>query len=602
MVEQLARMLSVNGFMPHGYCISWSPPLVATYVVSDSLIFLSYFSMPFALGYFARRRVDFPYRNLLWMFAAFIMACGITHLMGAVVLWVPLYGLDALLKAITAGISVVTAFVLWPMIPRALQLPSPAQLRAANEELRREVAERRRTEAALIAAKEAAEAATRVKSEFLANMSHELRTPLNAIIGFSEVLKDGLVGELGTTQKEYVQDIFTSGQHLLFLINDILDLSKIEAGHMELDPETASVDALLRDSLAVVRARAAARQLELTLAAPSLGDAVLDTRKTRQILYNLLTNAVKFTAAGGRVSLQARLVERSDIEGWRAQGPTGMLLPLARGETEEFLELAVEDGGIGIEEPDLPRLFRAFSQLDSSLARENEGTGLGLALVKRLTQLHGGTVAVDSTPGRGSRFLVWLPWRPASGPAPAQQAATPAAAEEQAPVLVIEDDDDAAELIRLHLAPEGLRVIRAADAAEGLAALAAQPVSLVILDLLLPDMDGWDLLSRIKQPDQPWSGVPVVIASIVADAKKGFALGAAEVLHKPYAREDLRRALERIGLLPVHQPTTVLVVDDDPQAVELAALQLADMNITVLRAYGGREGVDLALRDLPDML
>ena len=157
MIDELSRLLAVAGYLPHGYCISWSAPLVWTFVISDLLIFVSYFSMPVALVYFARQRKDFPYRWLLWLFAVFIMACGLTHLMGAVVLWLPMYGLDALLKAFTAFVSVITACVLWPLIPKALKLPSPAQLRRVNEELQGEIVERRRVEGELKLAKAVAE-------------------------------------------------------------------------------------------------------------------------------------------------------------------------------------------------------------------------------------------------------------------------------------------------------------------------------------------------------------------------------------------------------------------------------------------------------------
>ena len=157
MIDELSRLMSISGYLPHGYCISWSPTLLVTYVASDILIFLSYFSMPVAIGYFAQQRKDFPYRWLLWLFAAFIMACGATHLMGAIVLWQPMYGLDALLKAITAVVSVVTAIALWPLIPHALKMPSHDQLRRLNEELQREIVERKRVEEALRLAKEAAE-------------------------------------------------------------------------------------------------------------------------------------------------------------------------------------------------------------------------------------------------------------------------------------------------------------------------------------------------------------------------------------------------------------------------------------------------------------
>jgi len=253
------------------------------------------------------------------------------------------------------------------------------------------------------------ERASRMKSEFLATMSHELRTPLNAIIGFSEVLRDGLVGEMSTTQREYIGDIFSSGQHLLSLINDILDLSKVEAGMMALELETTALHNLLSNSLSIVKDKAAAHgiALELDIDEDS-GLLLLDVRKTKQIVYNLLSNAVKFSADGGRVILRARRVARSAVG--TLDGPRPVhAFALAQSEYEEFLEISVADSGIGIARENLGTLFQAFSQIDSSLARRFEGTGLGLVMVKRLSELHGGTVAVASAAGEGARFAAWLP-------------------------------------------------------------------------------------------------------------------------------------------------------------------------------------------------
>lgn len=250
------------------------------------------------------------------------------------------------------------------------------------------------------------------KSEFLANMSHELRTPLNAIIGFSEILKDGLVGELDEQQREYIGDIFTSGRHLLALINDILDLSKIEAGKMALDLEAVEIDELLTASLAIIREKATSHRIEVRFAVEAgSGPIRLDARKTKQIAYNLLSNAVKFTPDGGWIALRARRVDRGDVEQWTTSRPSRIQLPLPASEFSEFLEIAVEDSAMGIAPADAPRLFQPFSQVDASLARRYEGTGLGLAMVMKIAQLHGGTVALASEPGQGSCFIVWLPWR-----------------------------------------------------------------------------------------------------------------------------------------------------------------------------------------------
>ncbi len=275
----------------------------------------------------------------------------------------------------------------------------------------RDVTERKRFEHTLQEKNIELEHASRMKTEFLATMSHELRTPLNAIIGFSDALKDGLIGPMSGTQREYIGDIFTSGQHLLSLINDILDLSKVEAGMMALELEAVDLNSLLSNSLSIVREKAATQHISLELdMSKDLGVPLLDTRKTKQIVYNLLSNAVKFSANGGRVILRACRVARSTVGVlpgiWPVHG-----FPLADNEYGEFLEISVSDSGIGISKENMAKLFQAFSQIDSSLARKFEGTGLGLAMVKELAELHGGTVAVASMEGSGARFAVWLPLR-----------------------------------------------------------------------------------------------------------------------------------------------------------------------------------------------
>jgi hypothetical protein len=267
------------------------------------------------------------------------------------------------------------------------------------------------------------EDASRMKSEFLANMSHELRTPLNAIIGFSEVLHDGLAGAMNGRQGEFVETILGSGRHLLSLVNDILDLSKVESGQMTLDIEAVPVSSLFDNSLMLVREKAAARRIRLIADATLSPDSIrADARKVKQVVYNLLANAVKFTADGGHVSLHASRVSRADVG--RLSGPwKGRSLPLADNEFTEFLQISVTDSGIGIATGGLPRLFRAFSQIDGGLSRKFEGTGLGLALVKQFVELHGGTVAVESAVDEGSRFVVWLPVRALEEPALAPLAA-----------------------------------------------------------------------------------------------------------------------------------------------------------------------------------
>ncbi len=451
------------------------------------------------------------------------------------------------------------------------------------------------------------EDASRMKSEFLANMSHELRTPLNAIIGFSEVLRDGLIGEMTDQQRGFIGDIFGSGKHLLALINEILDLSKVEAGKMMLDLEPVLVSSLFVNCLSIVREKAATRRIRLEMdASEDLGSMQADARKVKQIVYNLLSNAVKFTPEGGQVTLRANRVARAEV-GQPSGCRTGRSFPLADNEFAEFLRISVTDSGIGISPEGLAHLFRPFSQIDSGLARKFEGTGLGLAMVKLLAELHGGAVAVESAPGEGSCFTVWLPLRaPEEGElTPASAPASPhiEALAEARTALIVEDDLKSADLIRLQLEAEGFTVLHAVSAEAALVLAVQQPLSLITLDIMLPDMDGWEFLSRLKQaPDL--RRIPVVIISIAADRNKGFALGAAAVMQKPISRLELYESLTDLGLFPVSQGHTlkVLVVDDDPKAVELIAVRVLGLASTVLRAYGGREAIETARRELPDLI
>ncbi|HEX6250302.1 MAG TPA: response regulator, partial [Gemmatimonadaceae bacterium] len=474
----------------------------------------------------------------------------------------------------------------------------------------RDVTERKRFEQALGQKNAELEDASRMKSEFLANMSHELRTPLNAIIGFSELLADGLVGDMTEKQRGFIGDIFSSGKHLLSLINDILDLSKVEAGKMMLDIESVQVASLFANSLSIVRERAAARQIHLSMDAPStLGSICADGRKVKQIVYNLLANAVKFTGERGEVTLRASHVTRAEVGApcttWAAR-----TFPLSENGFESFLRISVLDTGIGISRDELQHLFKPFNQIDSSLARKFEGTGLGLAMVKLLAELHGGTVAVESAVGEGSCFTVWLPMRndgemvralPPVTAAPVAAPAAPVASARTA--LVVEDDLKSAELIRVQLEAEGFHVLHAPTAEAALVFAMQQPLALITLDIMLPGMDGWELLNRLKGIPAV-THVPVVIISIVADRTRGFALGAAAVMQKPISRQDLYDSLVEVGLFVPSQATElqVLIVDDDPAAVELVALRFEGLASSVLRAYGGREAIDIARAAKPDLI
>jgi CheY-like chemotaxis protein len=331
---------------------------------------------------------------------------------------------------------------------------------------------------------------------------------------------------------------------------------------------------------------------------------MVDARKVKQIVYNLLSNAVKFTGDAGRVTLHAAKVARERVG--QLDGKPGRTFMPSENTFAEFLEISVTDSGIGIAAEDLEHLFKPFSQIDSGLARKFEGTGLGLAMVKLLADLHGGSVAVESEVGAGSRFTVWLPLRRLERKAPAVPRATvppPSPASDVRTAMVVDDDVVSADLIRIQLEAEGFTVLHALSAESALQLAARQPLTLITLDIALPRMDGWDFLTRIKKVPA-LRHVPVVIISILADFTKGFALGAAAVMQKPVTRKELYGSLAQLGLfLPSEgQTLTVLVVDDDPKAVELVAVRLAAIGASVLRAHGGEEAIDLARAELPGLI
>ncbi len=442
----------------------------------------------------------------------------------------------------------------------------------------RDVTERKRFDRTLQEKNIELEHASRMKSEFLATMSHELRTPLNAIIGFSEALNDGLMGPMSDSQHEYIGDIFSSGQHLLSLINDILDLSKVEAGMMALELEPTDFNGLLSNSLSIVREKALAQHLSLKLEIDEGLDALmLDARKTKQIVYNLLSNAVKFGANGGRVTLSARRVSRGTVGTLSGAWPL-QSFPLAVNEYSEFLEITVSDSGIGISRENMAKLFQAFTQIDSSLARKFEGTGLGLAMVKQLAELHGGTVAVASAEGEGTRFAVWLPLRTTAQSIIGQHngagtVLTPAAtvgATVKRTALVIEDDEQASDLVRLLLEAEGFSVIVAANAETGLLLAPQQPLSLITLDLQLPGIGGQEFLLKIRE-NSSLARVPVVIVSGMTDQNIALAGGAAAVLQKPISRLQLQTCLSNLGL----QATQVAFVGEVGRAMNISEVSNA---------------------------
>jgi len=420
------------------------------------------------------------------------------------------------------------------------------------------------------------EVASRHKSEFLASMSHELRTPLNAVIGFSDVLLERMFGELNPRQEEYVLDIRNSGRHLLDLINEILDLSRIEAGRMELELGAASLPDLLDQGVAMVRERALRHGIALGLTiAPGVGMVRADEVKLMQVVVNLLSNAVKFTPDGGSVDV------RAEVSG------TDVLV-------------TVRDTGIGIPEEERERIFEAFQRGGRGARTSVEGTGLGLTLSRRILDLHGGRLWMESAVGEGSTFSFTVPQLAGATAAPRERETALAALPEPGQadtILVIEDDRRSAELLQLYLEDAGYRVAVARDGVDGLDLARRIAPTAVVLDVLLPRLNGWDVLARLKR-DPDTAAIPVVVVSMLDERGAGFALGAAEYLVKPVHHEELLRAVTRC-VAPPAGGRTVVAIDDDPVELDLVEAVLGPQGWSVIRALGGEEGVRVVARERP---
>jgi len=419
------------------------------------------------------------------------------------------------------------------------------------------------------------EVANRHKSEFLANMSHELRTPLNAIIGYSEMLEEDAAELDGGRLVPDIEKINAAGKHLLELINAVLDLSKIEAGKMELYLEDVDVARLVQDIAAVIKPLAEKNATRLEVAcALDAGIMHADITKLRQSLFNLLSNACKFTQRG-TVSLEVT----------REPGAAG-----------DWLRFGVRDTGIGMTPEQMTRLFQEFSQADAATTRRFGGTGLGLALSRRLCRMMGGDVTVESEAGRGSTFAIRLPARvPEAGPE--TPAAPPeSAAAGRATVLVIDDAAEVRDLLQRFLAREGLHVVTAAGGEEGLRLAKELRPAAITLDVMMPGMDGWAVLAALKA-DPETADLPVIMLTIVDDQTLGYALGASEYLTKPIDRERLVAVLAKY-----RRDLPVFVVDDDADLRQLARRILEREGYVVVEAENGRVALERARETAPGLV
>jgi len=474
------------------------------------------------------------------------------------------------------------------------------QIHLATSELRSTLQELEQKNAELEIEREKAYDANQSKSQFLANMSHELRTPLNAIIGYSEMLEEEL-HEVNDTK--YVDDILkinSAGKHLLSLINDILDLSKVEAGKMNVFLETTEIAAICEYTVATIQPLAERNDNKLVLDCPGdIGEMYSDVTKIRQVLFNLLSNACKFTQHG-EVTLSVHRVKKPD---------------------GDWIDFSVSDTGIGMSAEQMQNLFEAFSQADATISRDYGGTGLGLAICKRFTELMGGKLRAESKPGKGSTFHLQLPAEiknqaasdvpVVSGVSELARYTEDAVSARQggnqdedrrkrlSRVLVIDDDETVHDMLFRLLSKEGFLVETADDGESGVQKARELKPDVIVLDVLMPGMDGWDVLTRLKNnPDT--ESIPVVMLTMVDDRSKGYTLGVTDYIYKPVDREKLVTALTRCVRYGDTAP--ILIVDDDSTQRDMLKRTLEKEGWETIRAHNGRAALEAVRARMPSII
>lgn len=545
MFETLKNFFDSASFMPHGHCYLWREDVLWLNVVSDVLIAISYFSIPIALVVFVRRRTDLAFNWVFRMFAAFIFACGATHILEIWTVWHPDYQLQGLVKLYTALISCATAFALWPLMPKALALPSPALLQAANKRLEEEGQERNRVQHELMEAKRSLEMrveqrtselrrANKMKDEFLTTLSHELRTPLNVIMGYTDLLKLETPGSVEF--KQAVDSIHRNAVVQAELINDLLDVSRIITGKIQLESHLVDPVALIEYAKDAVKVSAEAKMIEINTTFDEVTGFILgDSTRLQQVLWNLLANAVKFTPKGGKINITTRRIDSK-------------------------LEIKVTDNGKGIDKEFLPYVFDRFRQEDSSTTRAYGGLGLGLAIVRHIVELHGGMVFAESEgKDKGATFTLLMPVMtvPSAHHNRYSSFTELNSSLNQVPqgsqtnvlkgikILVIDDELDTRTLIQSILVRVGADVKIADSAEAGRQILLTWLPHAIISDIGMRDEDGIQFMRKLRAAaERPESQLPAIALTAYARMEDreaaltaGFQAHAAKPIGAPHLIE-----------------------------------------------------------------
>lgn len=534
MGDILTGMFDTTGFPPRWKCGTWSDELGWLHIGSDVAIWAAYTAIPCVLAFFILRRKDVPFPRILWLFVAFIFACGTTHLIDAIIFWQPVYRLAGVVKFLTAVVSWGTVFALVQIAPKALHLPGLAKL---NSQLEHEIAERKQAEEERERlldserhARGESERANRLKDEFLSLVSHELRTPLNAMLGYAQLLL------IKPSSSEEVSEAATvierNGRAQAQIIEDLLDMSRVITGKMRLDVQAVDLADAIRSAVDTVMPAASARDITLQLVLdPRAGRILGDASRLEQVFWNLLSNAIKFTPKQGKVQVSLERVN-------------------------SHVEVRVSDTGQGMSPELLPYVFERFRQGDTSTQRRHGGLGLGLSLVKHLVELHGGSVSAQSGgEGQGSTFVVNLPVQIASPEESGdEERAHPAARDQrtrsfQAPpiadlkVLLLDDEADARSLTSLLLEQHGVEVHPAATAAEAIALLKQVRPHVVVSDIGMPGTDGYQFMRMVRAlPDEEGGRTPAVALTAFArseDRTKALLSGYQAHVTKPVDAHEL---------------------------------------------------------------